>query len=146
MRYAAAIILAVMLTALSAGLLQAQEPERYRLEKTEGGYVRMDTQTGAMSICKERGDQLVCRLAADARSAYDDSLQALQTKVEALENRVTALENGKVGKSAGLPTDEEVDRTLGIMERFFRRFMGVMKDFENEMRNDEPTTATPDRT
>jgi hypothetical protein len=32
----------------------AAEPDRYRLEKTESGYVRMDTRTGEMSICEER--------------------------------------------------------------------------------------------
>ena len=43
----------------------ANDAERYRLEKSANGYVRMDTQTGAMSICEEKEGQLVCRVAAD---------------------------------------------------------------------------------
>ena len=38
-----------------AGASLAAATERYRLERSDSGYVRMDTQTGEMSTCEERG-------------------------------------------------------------------------------------------
>jgi hypothetical protein len=31
-----------------------------------------------------------------------------------------------------LPTEEDFNRTMSYMERFFRSFMGIVRDFENE--------------
>ena len=56
----------------------SQEPiaNRFTMEKTENGFVRMDTLTGEMSICSEKADQLVCRLAADERRAFEQTASA----------------------------------------------------------------------
>jgi len=140
--------LALIALVLPAGLAQAEDTTRYRLERTDDGYVRMDTETGAMSICKERGEQLVCRLAADAQSAFDDEAAALQKRIDALEDRVAALEKELGARvSSALPSDEEVDKTLGIMERFFRRFMDMVQDFEKQAdENKQEGTQQPGRT
>lgn len=108
--------------------------ERYRLEKTDGGYVRMDTETGAMSICQETAGQLVCRAAADERQAYDDDMARLHDTIAALEKRVTALENRAIPEVL-LPTQEDFDKSLSYMEQFFRRFMGIVKDMEDDDAN-----------
>lgn len=108
--------------------VKAEEAERYRLEKSDTGYVRMDTRTGEMSICEERTGQLVCKLAADERSAFQDEVDRLRTDLKSLEERIAKLEK------PGLPllSDEEFDRTLGYMEKFVRGFMGIVKDLEKD--------------
>jgi hypothetical protein len=63
-----ALTFSFLLIPLLAGA-SAAEPDRYRLEKTPNGYVRMDTRTGAMSICEEKWGELVCKMAADERTA-----------------------------------------------------------------------------
>lgn len=118
----------------------ANEPDRYRLEKTDDGFVRMDTRTGEMSICEERWNELVCRLAADERTAVQAEIERLQEQMEArvaaakaLEDRVAALENSLAAKlEQSLPTEEDFNRTMGYMESFFRSFMGIVKEFEGE--------------
>ncbi|MCO6048346.1 hypothetical protein NGM99_00895 [Mesorhizobium sp. RP14(2022)] len=132
MRYL--LILPLLLTPLSA---QAQESstERFQLQRTDDGYVRLDTETGAMSICREDGTQLVCRQAADEREAMTSETERLQSRVDALEDRIAALEKKP---TQVLPTEEEVDRTLGIMQRFFREF----RDWARE----DETRPAPDRT
>lgn len=136
----------VLLSLTAAGVSFAQT-ERYRLEKSEDGYVRMDMQTGQMSICQERAGQLVCKLAADERSAYQDQSDQLQAAVKALEERVEKLESaaGVTSKSA-LPTEEEFEKTMGYMERFLRRFMGIAKDMEQENKTPETKPSDPGRT
>lgn len=129
---------------LMAGLSPAQaqdDAERYQLQRTPDGYVRLDTSNGRMALCQERNGQLVCRMATEERAAYDRDLEGLQDRVDALEARIAALEGGN---AAGLTSEEEFEQTLGYMERFFRRFMGIVRDFEREG-NDAPP-ADPDRT
>jgi hypothetical protein len=118
----------------------AADGERYTLEKSASGYVRMDTQTGEMSICEERSGQLVCKLAADERSAYGSDVERLQADLEALETRVQALENSLTAKfEKSLPTEEEFEKTMSYMERFFRSFIGIVKDLDKEESGEKPT-------
>jgi hypothetical protein len=109
-----------------------QDTVRYALEKTAGGYVRMDKTTGEMSICKEADGQLICRIAADERSASEDTLAGLTKRVEALEQKMLTMSGASPKSQNALPSEEEFDKTLSMMERFMRRFMGVVKEFEDE--------------
>lgn len=119
--------------------------ERYRLEKTADGYVRMDTVTGAMSTCREQSGQLVCRMAADERTVVQDDMERLQDQVKALEERVAKLENSLAARlESNLPTEEEFNKTMGYVERFFRSFMGIVKDMEKQ--ETAPVEPGPDRT
>ena len=68
----------------------AQEAERFQLERTDEGYVRMDTRTGAMSLCRERSGQLVCAPAADERTAYEEDIATLQDKVVESQKEASA--------------------------------------------------------
>lgn len=115
---------------LAAGLLplaaMAAEPDatRFQLERSGDHFVRLDRQTGAMSLCTEKDGALVCRMAADERAAYEDELDRLADRVSALEKNTTA--------RPALPTDAEVDRSIGIMERMMRSFMGIVREFQAE--------------
>ena len=121
------LVLATVLAAL-ASTASAQETERYRLERTDSGYVRMDTTTGEMSLCEERAGQLVCKLAADERAAFQDEVDRMRGDIKALDERIAKLEK------PGLPlmSDEDFERSMGYMEKFFRSFMGIVKELGEE--------------
>ncbi len=126
----AACLALMPLVAVSA---HANDLERYKLEKSANGYVRMDTQTGAMSICEEKDGQLVCRVAADERTAFQDEIDRLQDRVKSLDERVTRLEGSLTQKlESSLPSEEDFNKTMGYMERFLRSFMGIVKDMEKD--------------
>lgn len=118
----------IVIATLLAGSAHAEGEGRYRMEKTEGGFVRLDTATGEVSLCRERDGQIVCRMAADERAAFEKELDLLTKRVEALEKGgATALTDAK----PALPTDEEIDRTMSIMEKMMQRFMGIVKNLED---------------
>lgn len=128
---------ATVVLMLLAPAVQAQEAssERYTLEKSEDDFVRLDRQTGAMALCKETDGSLTCRMAADERAAYDADLARLEKRVEALEAKLgpdTTL------KSDDLPSDAEIDRSIGIMERFMRAFFGLVQEFRAEEEQETP--------
>jgi tetrahydromethanopterin S-methyltransferase subunit B len=139
MRFQHLVVPAVLVCMIAASA-QAEDAGRYRLEKSADGYVRMDTQTGAMSKCQEQNGQLVCRMAADERTAFQDQVDDLQESVKALDARVARLENSLSARlESKLPSEEEFNRTMGYMERFVRGFMGIVKD----MNKDEADAAKP---
>ncbi|PBB29552.1 hypothetical protein EOA60_08660 [Mesorhizobium sp. M1A.F.Ca.IN.020.06.1.1] len=127
------ILIPAALCSLVAASAYSEETDRYRLEKSANGYVRMDTQTGAMSICEERSGQLVCKLAADERSAFQDEIDRLQSTVKALDERVAKLENSLSARlESQLPSEEDFNKTMSYMERFFRSFMDIVKDIDRQ--------------
>ncbi|MDP9807631.1 hypothetical protein J2W42_000462 [Rhizobium tibeticum] len=100
------------------------DTSRFQLERSGDHFVRLDRKTGAMSLCEEKDGTLACRMAADERAAYEQELDRLSA-------RVTALENKSIVNKA-LPSDAEIDRSIGIMERWMRSFMGIVKEFQDE--------------
>jgi len=131
---ARAAILDLTLLPLAVGAL-AQEEERYRLERTEDGYVRMDTRTGAMTLCQEREGELVCRPASESDDPAPAETDALRERIAALEERVEALEKQV---ESSVPLQEEFEQSLTLMERFFRRFIDIVRGLEEEEQPQEP--------
>lgn len=134
--------LVVLSLATPATVAQEANAERYMLEKSDSGFVRLDRQTGAVTLCTEDQGTLTCRMAADERAAYDEDLARLEKRVEALERQ---LADGTAARSGELPSDAEIDRSIGIMERFMRAFFNLVQEFQGaeEQPQQEPI---PDRT
>lgn len=128
----AALLLPAALLLAAPGRAAEQDATRFQLERSGDHFVRLDRQTGAMSICQDQNGNLVCRMAADERTAYDDELDRLSDRVTKLEKTVAA------NKGSSLPSDADVDRTLGIMQKFMRGFMGMAKEFQNEEPDAKP--------
>jgi len=128
---------------LAAGAF-GQDEERYRLERTEEGYVRMDTQTGAMTLCREQAGELVCRPASESGDADASEIDALRERVAALEERIQALE----GEAGDVPLEQEFEQSLNLMERFFRRFVDIVRGLEQEQEQtpQDQQSAPPERT
>lgn len=118
----------VLASAVSAS---GEGTERYQLQKTDTGYVRLNTETGEMSICVEQTGQLVCKAAAEERAAFQDEIDRLQARLDTVETRVAKLEERAIPEAL-IPSDEEVDKSLDVMEKFFRRFMGIAKELDKE--------------
>jgi tetrahydromethanopterin S-methyltransferase subunit B len=94
-------------------------------------------------------------MAADERTAMQDEIERLQTDlkaleervsgVKALEDRVTRLENSLTARiENSLPSEEDFNKTMSYMERFFRGFMDIVKEFEGE--DTKPAEPGSDRT
>ena len=113
---------------LLAGAAHAEGEGRYRMEKTETGFIRLDTASGEVSLCREKDGQIVCRMAADERAAFEKELDLLTKRVDALEKGGVSSETAA---KPSLPTDEEIDRTMTIMEKMMQRFMGIVKNLED---------------
>lgn len=103
--------------------------DRFTFERSGEGFVRLDTQSGDISVCSESHGQMVCKLATDEEAFFRTEIEALQNKLEKLAARVEDLEK-HASQDPNIPTDEEFERSLGFMETFLRRFFGIVREFE----------------
>ncbi|MBP1851359.1 hypothetical protein [Rhizobium halophytocola] len=137
-------LLAASLFALLPASVGAEDLEngRYTFQPMENGLVRLDTRTGAMSLCQDKDGALICRMAADERAAYEEQLDRLEKRVTALETRIDSGGTALSSRNGTLPDDAEIDRSLGIMERFMRSFFGIVREFESKDKDATPTAQS----
>lgn len=152
MRLATAVfLLALVGSATSGAMAQDAEPmsdagPRFSLRAQGDGFVRLDRETGAMSFCRVDGGNLVCRLGADEREAYQEALDKLEARVAALEEKAETAappappkpvepvppSAGPVAPEAKPTPEQELDNAMALAERAMRRFFDVVKNLREE--------------
>ncbi len=116
------------------------DEDRYHIVELADGVMRIDRQTGEVSECREEASGLVCRLAADDRTAYEAEINRLS---EALANARAALDERELPiapeegaqdarERMGLPTNDELDAVMNTAEEAMRRFMGMVENLRRE--------------
>lgn len=139
------LTMAATLWLLLAPVAQAEEA-RFQIERSGDGFLRLDRQSGEISRCVERDGQTVCRIAADERSALLSEIDRLESRIDDLDARLEALEAARPAPPGSMPDEEEFEQSLGLMERFIRRFFGFMEELERQFGTDKPAPLPPERT
>ena len=127
----------------------APDPEpaggRYKLTPVEGGaFLRLDTQTGAMSVCQRKDGRWACEAVPDERRALETEIDRLKSEVRRLEELLALPDPGtpdgkraqRSGPKLSLPSEEDLDRAMDYAQRMMRKFKDRMRDFkDNDRRN-----------
>ena len=110
---------------------------RYRLSPTPDGYLKLDSRSGAVSECKRGPDGYQCRLVPDEQAALQAEIDRLAKENAALRDQLAPAsprlperpgESARPEKAPVLPREDEMDRALGFMEKFLRRFMSIFRE------------------
>jgi hypothetical protein len=121
---------------------------RYTMHPAEGGFLRLDTQTGQMSMCKSASATWSCASLPDERSALEAKSDALQRENQELKSAVKRLEelagvapgdqsrrDGKSGSGSGpgaqLPSEDDVDKAMSYVQRMLKKFKEKIREFED---------------
>jgi hypothetical protein len=112
----------------------ASDTGRYVLKDVDGGFIRLDTETGAVSHCRTRDEHWRCEPVADAQAALQDEINRLAEKNAALEQELAELTEGerKRGPSIVLPSEEDVERIFGFFEKFMQRFIDFARGLNED--------------
>lgn len=134
-----ALSIAIVLAGGSAvpAFAQSEDDARYSLQPSGEGFVRLDRRTGQMSFCRREQGQLVCRLAADERDAYEAEIGRLEKQLETGGKDEEGTEQS-LKRSDRLPTDpqareREFEQAMEYAEKALRRFFDVMRELRDEM-------------
>jgi len=126
-----ALLAVLMAAALSACVAAAADTTgRYVLKDVEGGFIRLDTQTGAVSHCRPRDGQWMCESLADDREVLQKEIADLERENNDLRKRVAELE-GADKPSVELPSDADLDRLMGFFERLMKRVIEFARGLES---------------
>ena len=166
------VVLAAMIGAALAAPAAAQAPPaeppgaeagRFSFAPVEGGVMRLDSRTGAVSHCARRPSGWTCEAAPDDRAALEAEIARLTIENQRLSGRVTELERRIEQSRAGpppvpptdvpnpaappkagpdLPSDAEVDRVMTFVEKVFRRFMAMVQTMRLEPPQPKPQPNT----
>ena len=123
---------------------------RFTMSPVDGGFLRLDKQTGAVAMCVRTGTTWGCTPVEDhTPAAAEMELSKLEQENKDLKDRVKALEetletkpslNGPPGGKVQLPTDQEVDQALDYQERVYKKVRDRIKDLDKPL---PPPDATP---
>jgi hypothetical protein len=128
-------IAALLLLALAATPAAAAEPSaagRYAFVPAEKGTLRLDTATGAVSLCVGDGANLACTLLRDDVRDLGSEAGKLQERIAALEARVAALEAEARSTRDALTDAESMDKVMVLTDRMMRQFFGMVRDMKRE--------------
>ncbi|MDE2578840.1 MAG: hypothetical protein KGL46_08560 [Hyphomicrobiales bacterium] len=105
------------------------ENGRYSMTPAPDGFLRLDTRTGAVSLCKVENGSARCQAAADERSALQDEIDRLSRE----NARLSAAAKTAPAPTTrnGLPNQSDFNRAMDFAEQFIRRMMRVMRDAES---------------
>ncbi|MCX5497840.1 hypothetical protein OSH11_24285 [Kaistia dalseonensis] len=132
--------------ATAPGDAPAPRTGRFTMVPAEGGFVRLDTETGVVSHCRREGEGAagVWRCAAipeetlnkpDALTELTEAVETLGQTVAALRMRVDALEQ-RPQAQAPSPTDDDVDRALNLSQELMQRFFGMVREMKRAESDD----------
>ncbi|MFG1480203.1 hypothetical protein V5F53_16340 [Xanthobacter sp. V4C-4] len=99
---------------------------RYAFAPVPGGALKLDTQTGQVSLCTTGATGFACIAVPDTRDAYEAEIARLQDEIATLKQGAAA---DQARPPAPPPAVSDLDTALSYAERFYRRFKQMIDDF-----------------
>jgi hypothetical protein len=155
---AAAICCIAGVNIAGADSMPDNENGRYALSPVADGVLRLDTRSGATSICNNKGTGWACYAMPDERAALDEEIGRLQKDNEALKAQLAEREPTVTGKideplpktdslkksepkvtdgerkiEIPLPSDRDMDRIMGFLEQSWRRLVEMADRMQKDV-------------
>lgn len=146
---AATLVIIAGASALSAA---DERAGRYTMTPAEGGFLKLDTETGAVSLCRKSGDAFVCNLVPDSEQKLVKENEALKSDLKRLKDDIKQLEEiaglgepkpgdgppseprpGGQGKLQ-LPSEKDVDKAFDYFEAMMKKLKERLKRLEESQK------------
>jgi HAMP domain-containing protein len=136
------LALALLLPVAAPCALAGEEPGRYSITPTGDGFLRLDSATGAVSICGSKPGGWTCESVADDVLALKQEVDRLTRENEALRDKLAEAETGPkspgvgTGARPGSPSIEipglAIDEINDFVAKMMRRLQDLVRDLENQ--------------
>jgi len=148
----APVVAAFIAVAILGGPVRADEatPDteggRYVFGKQANGFLRLDTQSGAVALCSEQSVGWTCQAAPEDRALFENEIARLESENAALKKIILAhglsLPPGAAPEppaaqnpSLRLPSDADIDRAIAFVGKVWQRFIDAVARVEKQIFN-----------
>jgi hypothetical protein len=118
---------------------------RYVMNPAENGFVRLDTETGAMALCARKDGKWSCEPMEDDALHMREQIDRLTAENQQLKAEIDRLDNkaldegksgdlGRPGRKLELPSEQDVDKAFDYVEGMIRKFRDRLKDLDRQER------------
>jgi hypothetical protein len=137
------------------GPARAEEPTpdtaggRYVFSKQANGFLRLDTQSGALSLCTEKPVGWACQTAPEDRAVFENEIARLQSQNAALKKVLLArglplppgvapdVPTAQNDSMPRLPSDAEIDRAIAFVGDVWQRFIDAIARAQKQVFNNK---------
>jgi hypothetical protein len=154
--FATTLLLATAATFI--GVQAAEEKTgRYTMTPTDGGVLKLDTVTGATSLCTRSGSDVACQPTKDGEQVLRREIDGLKSEIQVLKEQLTKTEElagiGDPGRADGprpgvdgprpqskaeLPTEKDVDQAFDYFEKMVKKLKERLRKLDTENKPGTP--------
>lgn len=150
----AAVVACGLLLAAGPAFSQGVERQgRFSLSPADGGgFVRLDTETGAMALCQRRDGDWACRDMQDESGKTRQENERLARENKELKDELKRLEDFVVSQDGGkdqrraerpgggfsMPSEQDVDRAFDYVDKMIKKFRDKLKELEGNDKGSTP--------
>ena len=142
MKFLSTLMVSIMILATNSSA-QESRAGRYTMHKADGGFVRLDTETGVVSFCRQNETAWRCQDMPGAAASSSAGLARYKRENAELKAEIKRLDEllglrGNRGKSAAnrhtfkFPTEKEVDDSLDYFERMLKKLQDRLRRLERK--------------
>jgi hypothetical protein len=141
------IVLAFILSAAASTGVAAEAPGRYAVTTVEGSVWRLDSATGAMSVCGRKLDHWACEAVADDALALKVEVDRLKNENRELRDQLAKVEEKEAEAAPGKepaprsPSARFPDHALNEMTDFVNAMIRRLQEMVQDLKQDEAGQA-----
>jgi len=122
----------------------AESDGRFTMTPTDGGFLRLDTQTGAVALCARKDDAWSCNAVKDGQLPAQEQIATLTKENQELKSEIedarrvldaqiaTSKPSSSRGPGIKIPSDGDIDKMMDALEKVIRRFKGMVNELKEE--------------
>jgi len=140
--------LCLIAPALADNAMPETDGGRYTLSKVAEGFVRLDSQTGEVSLCGQRAVGWACQAVPEDRAVLENEIARLRRENAALKKDILArglpLPSGTTpeppqardgDRAPPLAGNRELDRMMALVGRLWHRLVEALAQAQKQMLN-----------
>jgi hypothetical protein len=123
------------------------EGGRYVFSKQANGFLRLDSRSGAVSLCTEQPVGWACQTAPEDRAVFENEIARLQSENAALKKVLLAhslslppgvapdASTAQNDSTLRLPSDADLDRAIAFVGHVWQRFIDAIARAQKQVFN-----------